>query len=79
MKVVSAAFNAAVRQHIIESNPATALESLPIKTEERATFTPTQVSKLATGIRRRLERGDPAWLLHWGAAWRRSEYAMEHD
>jgi integrase len=46
VKVVSAAFNAAVRQHIIESNPATALESLPIKTEERATFTPAQVSKL---------------------------------
>jgi integrase len=46
VKVVSGAFNAAVRQHIIESNPATALESLPIKTEERATFTPLQVSKL---------------------------------
>jgi integrase len=46
VKVVSAAFNAAVRQHIIESNPATALESLPIKTEERATFSPAQVSKL---------------------------------
>jgi integrase len=46
VKVVSAAFNAAVRQHIIESNPATALESLPIETEERATFTPAQVSKL---------------------------------
>src|SRR5205814_2926515 len=28
IKVVSAAFNAAVRQHIIDSNPATALESL---------------------------------------------------
>jgi integrase len=46
VKVVSAAFNAAVRQHFIESNPATALESLPIETEERATFTPAQVSKL---------------------------------
>src|SRR6266566_6346474 len=46
VKVVSAAFNAAVRQHIIESNPATALESLPVKAEERATFTPAQVSKL---------------------------------
>jgi hypothetical protein len=30
VKVVSAACNAAVRQHIIESNPATALESLPV-------------------------------------------------
>src|SRR4029453_10888196 len=46
VKVVSAAFNAAVRQHIIESNPATALESLPVNTEERATFTSAQVSKL---------------------------------
>jgi integrase len=46
VKVVSAAFNAAVRQHIIESNPATALEALPVKTEERATFSPGQVSKL---------------------------------
>lgn len=46
VKVVSAAFNAAVRQHLIESNPATALESLPVKTEERVTFTAAQVSKL---------------------------------
>jgi integrase len=46
VKVVSAAFNAAVRQHIIESNPATALETLPVEAEERATFTPAQVSKL---------------------------------
>src|SRR5205809_4480458 len=47
VKVVSAAFNAAVRQHVIESNPATALESLPVKAEEKETFTPLQVSKLA--------------------------------
>jgi integrase len=46
VKVVSAAFNAAVRQHLIDSNPATALESLPVNIEERATFTPAQVSKL---------------------------------
>jgi integrase len=46
VKVVSAAFNAAVRQHIIESNPATALESLPVKAEEKGTFTPPQVAKL---------------------------------
>jgi integrase len=46
VKVVSAAFNAAVRQHIIESNPATALESLPVHVKERATFTPAQVAKL---------------------------------
>src|SRR5262249_32325993 len=46
VKVVSAGFNAAVRQHIIESNPATALESLPVKSEEKGTFTGEQVSKL---------------------------------
>jgi integrase len=46
VKVVSAAFNAAVREHIIESNPATALESLPVKSEEKGTFTPAQVAKL---------------------------------
>jgi integrase len=46
VKVVSAAFNAAVRQHIIESNPATALESLPVKAEEKGTFTRAQVAKL---------------------------------
>jgi integrase len=45
-KVVSAAFNTALRQGYIPSNPCVALESLPIKTEERATFTPAQVSKL---------------------------------
>jgi len=46
VKVVSAAFNAAVRQHIIESNPATALESLPVRAEEKGTFTPAQIAKL---------------------------------
>jgi integrase len=46
VKVVSAAFNAAVRENIIESNPATALESLPVNSEEKGTFTPEQVAKL---------------------------------
>ena len=46
VKVVSAAFNAAVRQHIIESNPATALESLRVRAEERGTFAANQVTKL---------------------------------
>src|SRR5262249_14799441 len=45
-KVVSAAFNAAVRQRLIDSNPATALERLPVKAGERTTFTAEQVSKL---------------------------------
>jgi integrase len=46
VKVVSAALNAALRQGFIPSNPATAVESLPVKAEERATFTPAQISKL---------------------------------
>jgi integrase len=46
IKVVSAAFNAAVRQHLIESNPATAIESLPVKAEQKGTFTHAQVAKL---------------------------------
>jgi integrase len=46
VRVVSAAFNAALRQGYIPINPCVALESLPIKTEERATFAPAQVSKL---------------------------------
>lgn len=46
VKVVSAALNAALRQGYIPSNPATAVESLPVKSEERSTFTPSQVSQL---------------------------------
>jgi integrase len=46
VKVVSAALNAALRQGYIPSNPATAVESLPVKSEERATFTPAQITKL---------------------------------
>jgi integrase len=46
IKVVSAALNAALRQGYIQTNPATAVESLPVNGEERGTFTPTQVSKL---------------------------------
>jgi len=46
VKVVSAAFNAALRQHITDKNPCTALENLREHTEERDTFTPVQVSKL---------------------------------
>jgi site-specific recombinase XerD len=46
IKVVGAAFNAAVRQHLIETNPATALESLPVKAEQKGTFTRAQVAKL---------------------------------
>jgi integrase len=45
-QVVSSALNAAVRQHLIDNNPATALESLSIRSTEKGTFTPQQVSKL---------------------------------
>jgi len=47
VKVVSAALNAALRQHLIDSNPATALESLKVTAAEKDTFTAAQVSKLA--------------------------------
>ncbi len=46
VKVVSAAFNAALRQGHIPINPALALESLRVSGEERSTFTPAQISKL---------------------------------
>jgi len=46
VKVVSAAFNAAVRQHLIDNNPATAIESLRVKAEQKGTFTRAQVAKL---------------------------------
>ena len=46
VKVVSAALNAAQRQGYIPSNPATAIETLPVQSEGRTTFTPAQVSKL---------------------------------
>jgi integrase len=46
MRVVSAALNAAFRQHLIDNNPATALETLRTQSSERGTFTPQQISKL---------------------------------
>jgi len=46
VKIVSAAFNAALRQAYIANNPCTALESLPEETAERSTFTPEQIGKL---------------------------------
>jgi integrase len=48
MKVISSAFNAALRQGYITSNPCTALESLPFESEEKGTFTPAQVAKLVS-------------------------------
>ena len=45
-KIVSAAFNAALRQGYITSNPCTALESLPEETAERSAFTSGQVAEL---------------------------------
>ena len=46
MKVVSAAFNSALRQKHISSNPCTTLETLNVETEEKETFLPAQISKL---------------------------------
>jgi integrase len=45
-QVISTAFNAAVRQHLIDTNPATALETLTIRPAEKGTFTPEQIAKL---------------------------------
>jgi Site-specific recombinase XerD len=47
IQVVSGALNAAVRQHLIPHNPATAVDSLTVQSTEKATFSPQQVSKLA--------------------------------
>jgi integrase len=46
VKVISAGFNAALRQKHISSNPCTALESLKVETQEKGTFSPAQISKL---------------------------------
>jgi integrase len=48
VKIVSAAFNAALRQGYITSNPCRALESLAEETAERSTFTTAQVAKLVS-------------------------------
>ena len=46
VKVISAGFNAALRQKHVSSNPCTALETLNVKKEEKGTFSPAQISKL---------------------------------
>jgi integrase len=46
IKVISSAFNAALRQGYIASNPCTALESLPVESEEKGTFAAAQVAGL---------------------------------
>jgi integrase len=46
VKIVSAAFNAALRQGYITMNPCTAIEALPEQTADRSNFTPKQVAKL---------------------------------
>jgi integrase len=46
VKIVSAAFNSALRQGYITMNPCTALESLPEETAQRSNFTPKQVARL---------------------------------
>jgi hypothetical protein len=77
IKVVSAAVNAAVRQGYISSNPASAVESLPVKAEERATFTSAQIAKLV-----RAADGDwrPAILLGYYSGARLGDVAnMQWD
>jgi integrase len=46
LRVVSAALNAAFRQHLIDFNPAMALETLATRSVEKGTFTAQQISKL---------------------------------
>jgi len=46
VKIISAGFNAALRQGYIASNPCTAMEALPEETAERAIFSPRQVADL---------------------------------
>jgi len=46
VKIVSAAFNAALRQGYLANNPCTALESLREETAERSAFTSEQLTKL---------------------------------
>jgi integrase len=46
VKIVSVAFNAALRQGYITTNPCTAIEGLPEQTAERSNFTPKDVEKL---------------------------------
>lgn len=48
VRIVSTAFNAALRQGYITNNPCTALESLPEETAERSIFTAEQVTELVT-------------------------------
>jgi hypothetical protein len=46
VRIISAAFNAALRQGLIANNPCTALESLPEEIAERSIFTVDQVAEL---------------------------------
>ena len=48
VRIISTAFNAALRQGYITNNPCTALESLPEETAERETFTGGQVAELVS-------------------------------
>jgi len=51
VKIVSAAFNAALRQGYLASNPCTALDSLREETAERSTFTSEQLTKLVNAAK----------------------------
>src|SRR5262245_7212139 len=45
--VISAAFNAALRKHLLDANPCSPVDRLREEGQERDTFTPSQVSTLA--------------------------------
>jgi integrase-like protein len=71
LKVVSAALNAALRQGYIPTNPATAVESLPVKSEERGSSPPRKCQsscgrQMAAGVAQSFSAITPA---HGLATW----------
>ena len=48
VKAISNALNAALKQGLITTNPATAIESLPIEQSEKTPFTQQQIKKLSS-------------------------------
>jgi hypothetical protein len=64
MTVLSAAFNAALRQGHISVNPCGAIEPLKERTAHKSTFTPEQVTALLACGRRRMAGTDPDGVLY---------------
>jgi hypothetical protein len=71
VRVVSAAFNAALRQHITDKNPCTALEKLRRAHRRTRRIHPGASVEAPAGRRRRLEGRNPARVLHRRAPQRR--------